>query len=193
MNDHTLRTVIKNHPELRDDPIYRKEAPYFRAFEDALLMVVRKNHLNPCQLNIENPYTIDGCIKNINGDIVGYYDAEYSRVDLFTDDGKFKFWDIDIPVEKIKYFKTYDPSFYVRGNLKLVLVLRGDAIVEAYNDGKIRECERKHGIDKNIIAERAFIVVNVSHAKARNQFKVVEIENWLKAVKGLFGLDLFLI
>jgi regulatory protein YycI of two-component signal transduction system YycFG len=191
MNSGTFRSVIKNHPELKNDPIYREESPYFRAFEDALLMVAKKNHLNPCQLNIEDPYAIDGCIKDQDENLKGYYDAEYSRVDLFTNDGKFRFWDIDIPIEKIKYFQTYSPSFYVRGNLTWVLVLKGDAIIEAFKAGKIRKVDRRHGVDKNIIAKRTFIIVNVRHATLKNQLKVVKLENWLKAVKSLFGLDLF--
>lgn len=191
---NTLSKVIWSHPELKEDPLYREKESYSSSFENALEMVAKRNHLNPRRLNLEDPYFADGVIETLAGKKMFYYDAEYSRVEtLFRPNGKFKYWDIDVPVEKIRFFSEYSPSVYVRGNLERVLVLRGGAIKEAFEVGKIDTRERRHGVEKKIVAPRDFILVHTRSALARNHLKVVELKNWLKAVKQLFALDIYLV
>jgi len=187
----TLREVFNNHPELRTDRLF---ARYCRAFEEVLLMAVKMNHLNPKRLNLEDVYLMDGVIETIDGRTLFYYDAEYSNdKGLFTEDGKFKHRTVHVPIEKGSYFQNFHSSFYIRGNIERVLVLRDIAILDAIKQGHYEyDVTCKHGCERVVEEQRDFISVHTWSAISRRHLKVVATKNWIKAVKEMGGLTLWL-
>jgi len=185
-----LWQVLEEHPELKKDPMCDPDR-FPRAFEENLLMAIKKNHLAPFRMNLDDKLTMDGVIKTTDNIPLFFYDAEYTKDELFDKEGKFKFWDIHIPIEKLKFFKRFKNSVYVRGNLKRVLILRDTAII---NGRLITMPNCKHGTEPNVVvADRAFISVHTQSALTNNHMKVVPIEKWLHAVKEMFALDLYLV
>lgn len=186
----TLREVFQTYPELKNDKLFLR---YCKAFEEVLLMAVKENHLNPRRLNLEDIYLMDGVIETLDGKPMFYYDAEYSNdKTLFTEDGKFQHRTIHVPIEKGSYFQKYRPSFYVRGNIERVLVLRDEAIIDAIKHGCYeKDVKCTHGCEKRIEALRDFISVHTWSALSRKHLEVVATKNWVKAVKKMGGLTLW--
>ena len=183
---------MDSHSELKSDPLYNPNR-FPRAFEDALLMVVRKNHLNPVRLNLEEPCSVDGAIQTLDGKVLFYYDAEYSHVEsLFDENGKFHYYTVDVPIEKARFFEQYKKAVYVRGNLENVLVLRGTTIVKALKNRKVVTKNCKHGSRKVVVAPRDFISVH-TYSNLLKNLRVGPLESWLRMVKALFALDLYLV
>ncbi|MEW6624585.1 MAG: hypothetical protein AB1420_15925 [Bacillota bacterium] len=180
-----LKDVLHKHPEIKKSPIFSR---FPNAFEDALLMVAKKNGLNPERTNLENIYSYDGVIKNAKGDVLFYYDCEYSTVkDLFDGNGKINFWTVSIPLEKRRYFEEHKPSFYVRGSwdLRWVLVLRGDAIL-THSKTTTKLCNHD-----GIKEMRDFMEVH-THSMIKNGcLKTGKLQDWLKLVKKLYPLLIF--
>jgi len=184
---NTLRKCIKNNPDLLKNPLYKPDGPdsYSQSFENALLMVAKKNHANPRRFNLEDKFDMDGVIENLDGKPIFYYDAEYSNYTLVDENNKMKFWDIHVPIEKVSYFKKYIKSVYVRGNLEKIIVLMGNQVVDAFNRKKIAWNK------PTAIGPRDFISVNVNHAYSQNALKSGDLKNWMSYVKELMGLDYF--
>jgi len=184
---NTLRKCIKNNPDLLKNPLYKPDGPdsYSQSFENALLMVAKKNHANPRRFNLEDKFDMDGVIENLDGKPIFYYDAEYSNYTLVDENNKMKFWDIHVPIEKVSYFKKYRKSVYVRGNLEKIIVLMGNQVVDAFNREKIAWNKL------TAIGPRDFISVNVNHAYSQNALKSGDLKSWMIYVKELMGLDYF--
>lgn len=191
--NRTLRGVLEKNPFLKKDPMYDPNR-YSRAFEENLLMVCKRKHLNPERFNLEDPYLMDGCVKNLQGKPVFYYDAEYSKVDnLISEENKFKYSNVHIPLEKINYFVKYSPAYYVRGNLEKVLILRDFAICHAYSNRKIeRDVECSHGSVKKVHALRDFIRVPVKTAEKKGYLRIGPLKDWLKLIRQMPLLDVWL-
>ena len=184
---NTLSKRLNDDPNLKEKPLYKPTGSdsWPQSFENALLMIAKKNHANPRRFNLEDKFTMDGVIENIEGKPIFYYDAEYSNNDLVNDGEKLRFWDIHVPIEKIEYFKKYDRSVYVRGNLQNVLVLLGSQIVEAFGNDKILWDA------KTVVGLRDFISVHVGHAYSKNALKTGPLSKWMVMVKELMGLDYY--
>lgn len=192
--DRTLRGALDRYPFLKKDPMYDPKR-FPDAFEENMLMACKRNHLNPERINLEDPYVMDGCVKNIQGKLMFYYDVEYSKVEnLINSENKFKYPNVHIPLEKITYFMKHNPSFYIRGNVEKVLVLRDIAICEAYSKGKIeRDVLCSHGSVKKVQVLRDFIRVPVKTAVKKGRLKIGPLKDWLKMINQMPLLDLWLV
>jgi len=184
---NTLSKCLRDNPELGNNPLYKPTGvdSWPQSFENALLMIAKKNHANPRRFNIENKFTMDGVIETAEGKPIFYYDAEYSNHDLVNEKNKMRFWDVHVPIEKVEYFKKYRNGVYIRGNLEKVLVLMGNQIVKAFEEDKIKwDCPTAIGF-------RDFICVHVRHAYSQNALKTGPLSKWMIMVKELMGLDYY--
>jgi len=183
----TMKKCIEKNPKLKDNPNYAGTGrnSYPNAFENTLLMATKKNHVNPKRLNIDEYWCMDGVIETLDGKPIFYYDVEYSTNNLFDEKGKIIFYDIHVPIEKIDYFRTYYKSVYVRGNLKYVLVLRGTAIIDAFDNEQIIYDFNTH------IGYRDFIKVYCNQAYKNGHLKSGPTPHWMFLVKELMGLEYY--
>jgi len=185
---NTFNECVRKHPEIIELPDYKPKGStsYPQSFENALIMIAKKNHVNPSRLNVDDWWLMDGAINDLKGNSIFYYDAEYTnREDLFRDDGKVKFSTIHVPIEKIDYFKTHPKSVYVRGNLETILVLRGNIIVENFDKDNIAwDVSTKWG-------SRDFIAVHSFSAYQHGHVKSGSLKKWMIFVKELMGLEYY--
>jgi len=185
---NTFNECVRKHPEIIELPDYKPKGStsYPQSFENALIMIAKKNHVNPSRLNVDDWWLMDGVINDLKGNPIFYYDAEYTnREDLFRDDGKVKFSTIHVPIEKIDYFKTHPKSVYVRGNLETILVLRGNIIVENFDKDNIAwDVSTKWG-------SRDFIAVHSFSAYQHGHVKSGSLKKWMIFVKELMGLEYY--
>ena len=185
---NTFNECVRKHPEIIELPDYKPKGStsYPQSFENALIMIAKKNHVNPSRLNVDDWWLMDGVINDLKGNPIFYYDAEYTnREDLFRDDGKVKFSTIHVPIEKIDYFRTHPKSVYVCGNLEMVLVLRGNIIVENFDKDNIAwDVSTKWG-------SRDFIAVHSFSAYQHGHVKSGSLKKWMIFVKELMGLEYY--
>jgi len=185
---NTFNECVRKHPEIIELPDYKPKGStsYPQSFENALIMIAKKNHVNPSRLNVDDWWLMDGVINDLKGNPIFYYDAEYTnREDLFRDDSKVKFSTIHVPIEKIDYFKTHPKSVYVRGNLETILVLRGNIIVENFDKDNIAwDVSTKWG-------SRDFIAVHSFSAYQHGHVKSGSLKKWMIFVKELMGLEYY--
>jgi len=185
---NTFQKCVREHPEIIELPEYKPKGSdsYPQSFENALVMIAEKNHVNPNRLNVDDWWMMDGVINDLNGNPIFYYDAEYThRKDLFRTDGKIKFSTVHIPIEKTDYFRTHPKSVYVRGNLEKVLVLRGNIIVENFD---------KENIDWDVPTKwgsRDFTKVHSFSAYTHKHLKSGSLREWMVFVKELMGLEYY--
>ena len=185
---NTFNECVRKHPEIIELPDYKPKGStsYPQSLENALIMIAKKNHVNPSRLNVDDWWLMDGAINDLKGNSIFYYDAEYTnREDLFRDDSKVKFSTIHVPIEKIDYFKTHPKSVYVRGNLETILVLRGNIIVENFDKDNIAwDVSTKWG-------SRDFIAVHSFSAYQHGHVKSGSLKKWMIFVKELMGLEYY--
>jgi len=184
---NTFSKCLRKKPDLANNPLYKPTGSdsWPESFENALIMIAKKNHVNPRRVNLEDKFMMDGVIENMDKNPIFYYDSEYSNHELVNEENKLAFWDVHVPIEKIGYFKKYGKSVYVRGNLEKVLVLLGRQIVKKFNEEKIS------WDTKTDVGLRDFIIVHAKQAYSQNALKTGPLNKWMVMVKELMGLEYF--
>ncbi len=146
MNDNTnceegftLAEALKEYPELKDDPMYSE---YGFAGESIFEMISKKLEekigLIAERNNREDKFAVDFKIINPkNNEVICYCDMEGDGTEAFEEDnGKFKWWDLTVPIEKKKYFYRDKPFFYIKfsGDFKWCYVIDGWASRDLFNE-----------------------------------------------------------
>jgi len=188
-----LSDVMRGHPELRGDArSYRWRSQLFR---EKLMQAARRFHLNLERHGLKCKFRIDDLAVFLDGRRLFWYDAEYAdpiKVNLFFSNGEPRHQTLHCPIEKLEYFEKHEPSLYIRGDFGDVFIVRGIAILDAYRNGDIKHIPSKHGLNGQVIETRAFIDVGVQSAIKKGHLKVCPLDQWIKAAKEMYQLDMFL-
>jgi len=176
----TLAEALKIYPELLNDP---KFSEYGFAGESIFEMIAKKLQdklgLIAERNNRENKYAVDFKIINpkINK-VICYCDMEGNGTDAFEEaDGKFRWWDLTVPIEKRKYFFRDKPFFYIKysGDFKWCYVLDGWASRNLFRV----VVRMRQGIPRTLWEARSSAIFN---RKIPYGIHKCPVQDWLKAV-----------
>lgn len=180
------------------DPNYNQDR-FPRAFEDALLMVLKPNHLYAERINLANPYDVDFAIKQtIDNESIFYAEAEYDASGkIFTQKGEIYYEKLNILARKSKYFTKDKPTVFIKGNLKYVFVLDTKYVLE-FGILTTIPC-RFHKYNKPIhtfkdfcenttVLEDKILQINTKHATEKGALRFGFLQNWLEYVKEIHNL-----
>ena len=176
----TLADALKEFPELANDPKYNE---YGFAGESIFEMIAKKLKdkvgLIAERNNRENMFAVDFKIINPkNNEVICYCDMEGNGTDAFeNEDGKFRWWDLTIPLEKKKHFFMDKPFFYIKysGDFKWCYVIDGWASRDLFQEvTKVRQ-----KIPRKLWEAKSCSIFNRSFPYGIHKCPV---QDWLKAV-----------
>lgn len=180
----TLREVLQQHPELLELPEF-EASEYGNSGENIFEMISK--YLDGVNLiaernNRDEKTAVDFKIINPKTkEVIAYCDMEADYTGAFLDDGCFKYWQINIPIEKEKHFFRDKPFFYIKysKDFKWCFVLDGWAVRENF-EKKSFPCNMG-----GIIEERLMNTLNSSFAFNRKipyGIHRCNVQDWLRAV-----------
>jgi len=185
-------------PEFLKDPNYDPNR-FPRAFEDALLMVLKPNHLYAERINLHDPYEVDFAIQQTsNKETLFYAEAEYDASGkVFTKDGQIAYDRLNILSRKKKYFLKDKPTVFVKGNLQFIFVLDTNYVLKFGVEKTILCSFRKYKETiktasdylKNVkfLDDRVF-QINTKHAIESGVLLFGSLQNWIQYVKQIHRL-----
>ena len=183
----TLAQAIKQFPELMNNPFIKEYGFSAENIFEQIAGAFRKDdfYYKAVRNNREDKYSVDfKIIDTVRNKDICYCDIEGDNTGAFLDNGTFKYWQINVPFEKKKYFYQSEPFFYIKysSNFQWCYVIDGFA-VRKYFIEKIIGCQMDKNKENKI--NRLMLVLNSNQVFCNgNKFGVhrCKIQDWFRMV-----------